>query len=434
MNYKICYSSIFLTLLSSFLFIGSCASIPVNVSPNGRHIPADFAGIVHAGMTDDGGEYDLINSMGISWMLQTFYWHIIEPEQGQWDYELYDTFLDNAIANNKKVLGVLAYDVYWIHDDKNARDYISGDQIPFFLEYVRRTAEHFKGRVSAWSIWNEPNFSRFWTGTIEEFVELSRQTADVIKEVDSDVIILAGAFNRGVSGMPKKFIKRLFESGAMEKVDFIAFHPYEMGVSRSIQLYERFRVIVDRYGFSDRIWVTEMGFPTGGWYPTKVSEKKFPAAVVKIFAHLAAAGAQKLLWYQLFDPEERSLMNSENYFGLVRSREDRTSKAAQAYRLCALYMPGAVCYVLNEGLPGSIKAFWFNGPDTSALILWKDGSGSSALNLKLPGTDHLQHNIVTGNQSSISNEIIIKAGSDPVFITYTNDFSGGELRPVFLSK
>ena len=425
------YAPLFIILLSLFFFAGSCASIPYNVVHEGRYIPADLLGVVHAGTSNTDEEYELINYMGITWILQTFYWSDIEPQQGNWNFQGYDTFVDNAIANNVNVIGVLAYETSWIFEEgKERRKYIPPDKIPDFLNFVRTTAEHFKGRVDAWCIWNEPNW-QFWTGTDEEFFELSRQAINAVREADTDVILLGGAVNRNISGLRKKFIRGLFEYGGLGNADYIAFHPYDTNVKTSVKTYEKFRKLVDEYGFGEKIWITEMGYPTGGWYPTRVTPKNFPKRVVQAIAHLAYAGARKLLWYQLYDPAVREFADSEDFFGLVRSTDDYTSKGSEAFRLCALYMQDTICYVLTEGLPGSIQAFWFKGEDVSALVFWKDGTGSNRLNIMLPGANHQLHDIVTGNSSPISAELTVKAGSDPVFITYRNTPGSGENKPIF---
>jgi len=253
---------------------------------------------------------------------------------------------------------------------------------------------------------------------------LSLQAADAVREVDEEVTLLAGAFNRMPFRLPAGFIRELFESGAMEKVDYIAFHPYDTNPARVVRLYEQFRKVVDEYGYGDKIWITEMGFPTGGWYPSRISLKKFPEAVVKTYAHLAYAGAMNLLWYQLYDPEIRTrtgMRKSEDYFGLIRSASDPTSKGSEAFRLCALYMPNTTCYALTrkqDGIPGSIQAFWFKGEENSSLVLWKDGIGKKRLNIQLPGTGHKRLDIVTGSEVSIPAEIRIRVGRQPVFITW----------------
>jgi hypothetical protein len=398
--------------------LAGCASAP---APSGSIvIPEDFTGIVHAGQTNTPQEYALLDRMGASWILTTFYWSRIEGEEGQWNFVNYDTYVDTAKTAGKKIIGVLAYSVSWIHEDGKSRDYIPPDKVHLYLNYVRRTAEHFKGRVDAWCIWNEPNFG-FWKGSRVEYLSLARQAADALREIDSEVILLGGAFNRGIFGLPTAYIKGLFESGAMDKADAVAFHPYELNPNRTTRLFLEFRARVAKYGFEDRIWLTETGYPTGGWYPTAVSEKKFPSYVAKTFVGLAINGAKKILWYQLSDPLERSKSNSEDYFGLVRSDNDYTSKGAEAFRLCAVYLSGATYhpeFSLRKNMPKTLHLFYFEQPSgVRTLVLWKDG-GTINLMLQASENGYTKHDIVTGNTETISAQTPIVVGNTPIFITW----------------
>jgi hypothetical protein len=415
-------------ILVPILLLSACATAP---APSGSVvIPEDFAGIVHAGQTNSPEEYALLDRMGVSWILSTFNWNRIEEIEGRWNFNHYDKYVDTAKAAGKKVIGILAYDVPWIHKDGKARNYIPPDKVYLFLNYVRRTVDHFKGRVDAWCIWNEPNFT-FWNGSRDEFLSLALQAAGALREVDSDAALLGGAFNRGILGLPTAYINGLFESGAMDKADAVAFHPYELNPKRTAKLFLEFRARAAKYGFEDRIWVTEAGYPTGGWYPTAVSEKEFPAYVVKTIVNLSICGAKKVLWYQMFDPQTRSKMDSEDYFGLVRSKDDYTSKGAEAFRLCSVYLAGAAYrpeLALGENLPAALRAFYFEQPSGGrTLVLWKDGKAVN-LTLNVPGSDCTIHDIVTGNAEAAllaapsaaaeSAQISIAVGKTPVFITW----------------
>jgi hypothetical protein len=416
----------------------SCASAPVFQEK--REIPADIAGIVHAGRTKTLEEYALLNRLGESWFLATFYWSRIEPSENQWDFDYYDQYVNTAKTAGKKIIGVLGYEVPWIFSEGKSRNYIPPDKLEFFINYVRQTAAHFRGRVDAWCVWNEPNTSRFWDGSQEDFFLLTSKAIEAAREADPGVTLLAGAVNRGVSGLPEKFIRGLFVSGAMEKADAFAFHPYEVNPERALSLYNQFKKIADDYGFGEKIWVTEVGYPTGGWYPTRVREEKFPEYVVKTFVNLAAAGAQKILWYQLFDPVVREKTNSEDFFGLVRSMTDYASKGAEAYRLCAQYLPGAGCSFpeIEEGLPKTLRAFYFEQPERGTLVLWNESFSTRQIRLQLPGSNHASHDLVSGNASPIPAEMTVKAGKTPVFITWQsmkeNTLKSGEEKPVIKSK
>jgi hypothetical protein len=325
-----------------------------------------------------------------------------------------------AKAAGKKVFAVLAYDVSWLHNDGSRHSYIPPDKLHFFLDYVRQTVAHFQGRVDAWCIWNEPNFG-FWTGSRADYLVLARRSADAVREIDPDVILLGGAFNRNVLGLPKAYIRGLFESGAMEKADAVAFHPYELNLPRTVRLYDKFRAFVAPYGFADRIWVTEVGFPTGGWSPTKVNEKKFPEYVVKTFVNLAVRGSDKILWYQLFDPPNRKRSNSEHFFGLVRSKEDYTSKGAEAFRLCATHIAGTVYrpdLPLREYLSPSVKAFYFERKGAGTLVLWKEGTPARVRLGFLKGGRFTVHDPVSGNAVETTADTVLRVGPTPVFITW----------------
>ena len=410
--------SFFIVLLLAF---ASCKTItaPVEIVP-------DFTGVI-PWQSNTAEEYALLDRIGATWLLSTFYWSRIEREDDQWNFERYDKYVDMAKAEGKKLLGVLGYSNEWIHDDGKWPYYIPPDKLHYFIDYVRHTAAHYKGRVDAWCIWNEPNFI-FWEGSKKEFYELTRQAAEAIREEDPDVIILGGAFNRGVFGLPRSFIRGLFESGSMEKVNGVAFHPYELNPKRSQKLFRRFEKLCARYGF-DEVWSTETGYPTGGWYPTAVKEERFPEFVVKTYVYLAVEGASRVIWYQLFDPDERVKRNSEHFFGLVRSINDYTSKGAEAFRLCSLYLAGTTYSpITTEKFPQSLKAYYFEkneSPGGKALVLWKSGLPIK-FNMKIPGGG-LLHDPVTGEAVEINSETVISAGVTPIFITWQeNENTAGE--------
>ena len=415
-------------LLLIFDFL-SCAS----VSQPERHIPADYAGIVHAGSTRTPQEFNYVKTLGMRWTLHTFNWSIIEAEPGLWDFEYYEDLVDMAEEAEIKIIGILAYENLNVQANKYSQRYIPPHEIPLFLEYVRRTVTHFRGRVDAWCIWNEPNTKNFWKGTDAEFYELTRLTADVVRKADSNVLLLGGAVNRGVFGLQKKFINGLFESGSMDKVDGVAFHPYELNPVRTARLYDDFQKLVKPWGFDKKIWITEAGYPTGGLYPTKVAEKKFSAYVIKTFTLLAVRETHMLLWFQLFDPVKRNFLDSEDFFGLTRSRENYTSKGAEAFKLCATFISGTQLNMRDlrcENTPSSLNAYYFNGEKTNTLVLWNNNNAKVKIRAVLPGTDHTLHDIKTGAVTAIQADLQIRVGSEPVFITWQ---AGGE-QPVVLKK
>jgi len=408
-------------VLFIILIIMSCSSTPMPHSDQVK-IPDDFFGIVHAGATKTSKEYRLLDEMGVNWILRTFYWNDIEREKGVFDFSGYDEYVEIALRENKKIIAVLAYETSWLHSDGRHKNQILPNEIPLFLNYVEKTVSHYMGKIDAWEIWNEPNVI-FWRGPRRDFFDLSKQTAIKIRETDSNAYILGGAFWRA----PRGFIKAMHKAGCFDNLDAVAFHPYAINPGGSMKVYDKFLDVLSEINYSGPIWVTEAGYPTAGWYPTKVSLKEFPSYVVKTITGAASRGPKVLLWYQLFDfysLEETPFFkfDSEKYFGLIYP-DYQKKNAAFAFELCAKYLPGSKYtsnLPLKENVPSSIICFCFLGgiSGNNVLIIWNDSVITQKLKFQLQDTA-LLHDISNGNTALIQSEL--KVGKKPLFITWSGN-------------
>jgi hypothetical protein len=310
-----------------FIFLFSCATAIVPPVPS-SFIPADIAGVAHAGDPVSAEENALLDALGIAWVRNDFRWSNVEPQQGLWDFSHYDRMVEDNIASGRKMLSVLGFDNGWAHKNGKQKDYISPEELPHFINYVEQVVTRYKGKVDAWEIWNEPNVNvRFWKGPAKDFYALSKAAAQKIRECDPDAKIIAGSFFR----VPKSFIKGMFKSGALDDVDGIAFHPYAATPKGAVALYDTFESLVRKQGFRGEIWVTEIGYPTGGIFPHRVSEKKFGAYIHDTFTGLALRGARVIVWYQLTERHTRDniprTLDSERFFGLAYSDYEKKQGA-----------------------------------------------------------------------------------------------------------
>jgi hypothetical protein len=383
-------------------------------------IPKDLAGVNHSGSFGlPGMEYALLDEMGVSWVHWDFSWNSIERSDDSWDFSAFDQQVKEANARGKKVLGMLLYDVPWVHgiSGGNARS-ISGVEIPYFVAYARKTVERYNGKngfgkVDGWCIWNEPNIERFWLGSPEEFGALTAATARALKkEIDSGgAVILGGVFNTYADD---HWIQGIFESGAMEFCDGIAFHPYSFTAAGAAAVFNAFREKVAPYGFADKIWINEIGYPSVDFpasyniirYGTETPEPLMPEAAVKTFTFLAAGGAKMVMWYHLFDGPQRTNGDPEDWFGLVwQTPEGLIKKGGYwGYALCAKYLagmtwkPGAFPHGRIEG----VDFYYFEDGKKHTLIIWNNSYVSSKpLSLTIKGKNRLLHDISTGGSKRI---------------------------------
>jgi len=408
---KIYFNFIFISL---FLF--SCTTTPL---PSGGQvtIPEDFFGIVHAARTGKPQEEIILNEMGCIWVLNTFFWHEIEQQKDFFDYTKYDLFVNDAKKQGRKIIGLLGYTPFYFYKGK-LKDYVSKENMPLYLRYVEETVHRYKGQVDVWCIWNEPNIT-FWDGKDSEFYELTKLTTEKIREIDPDAFIIGGAFWRSPAG----FIKKMYKAGGFNGLDALAFHPYAVNPSDCMDVIDKFTKILSEINYNEPVWITEVGYPTGGWYPTKVNQKKYPVFIVKTITGAAARGVRVLLWYQILDsinPGETSF-DSERQFGLLYKDFSR-KPGSWAYELCARYLPGSR-YVpelpQRENVPSNIVSFCFLGgvSGNNTLIIWNDKRNTQKIKLNIPSTA-LVHDISTGENTPLPVNSTVNITNKPVIITW----------------
>ena len=409
---KFSFIGLFLFLLVVSI---SCSTTP-KTSSNNVVIPVDYLGL-SGGMEVE--EFQLINEICPVWLRKTFYWSRIEKEKDNFNFSYYDNFVNNAKSQGKKVLAILAYATTWLNDGKN-NDYISEKNIKYFLNYIEVTVNRYKGKVDAWEIWNEPNWI-FWKGTDKEFFELSRLAALKIKEIDPNAYIVGGNFQR----LPHNFIINMKKAGAMENLDALSIHPYDINPKGAMILLNNFFKITSKINFTGDIWITEIGYPTSGWYLSRVSLKNQPSYVIKTIAPAAAMGTRVIIWYDFRDSykygEYPNTFDSELYFGLVYSDFSRKD-GAWAYELCARYLPGSKYnpeLPLKENIKSNIVTLCFTGnkSDTNTLIIWNDINIKQKIKVAIPATITI-HDISSSDNYSLLNEAIVEISNKPVFITW----------------
>lgn len=93
-----------------------------------------------------------------------------------------------------------------------------------WCKYVRETVKHYKGRIAMWEIWNEPNLRS--KNNPEYYAEMLIRTAEEIRKIDNEAVILAF----GLSGMPLGWTKSVMdivkERKKLHLINYVSYHPY----------------------------------------------------------------------------------------------------------------------------------------------------------------------------------------------------------------
>jgi hypothetical protein len=160
--------------------------------------------------------WSLHYDMGLKWLRMSFWtavlnWHYVEQKKGVYQIDAAaDASITEAVDYGVNVVLGLMYG-NWLYTD-TPRDNFEGrvEMIPFdpppspwkeehiqgYLNYVRFMVRHFKGRVYAWELWNEPidNERYGWCcgeKARRKYAEIVSRVIPIIREEDPGSKILA---------------------------------------------------------------------------------------------------------------------------------------------------------------------------------------------------------------------------------------------------
>jgi hypothetical protein len=127
-----------------------------------------------------------------------------------------------------------------------------------WLRWVRTAVSRYKNKVHAWEIWNEPNGHN----PPEVYAELLIQTAEVVKDVQPDAIVLGFALAGIDITFAEEVLKILEERGKTELVDYLAYHPYNFNPDESYEKVEELRRVMHQYAPGMKLYQGENGAPS----------------------------------------------------------------------------------------------------------------------------------------------------------------------------
>ncbi len=352
-------------------------------------------------------ETNLVENFKVNWARNDFLWEKIESKKDEWDFTHYDQMVERIKKNGKKILGILNYDTPWLHRSGKSEKKVSRENIPYFLKYVEKTVRRYKGKVDAWEIWNEPNNPFITKSKEEDFFELAKRTADLIKAIDPKIFVVSG----NIWLANEHYLEKMFKFGALEKADAISYHPYSVSSKLLPGRIQKMQSVMNKYNFKGEVWITEFGFPTHGiYFHKKLDNGRGPEEVIKSLTHFAVSKIDKVFWYTLFDnfnPGEGSLFSSEPYFGLAYPNgqfKDMGRAFSQFRRLVGekKYDPSLINFALRDK---NLKAFAFGDESNQkVLVIWRNGIIPKKIKLEGNISNLKSHNIISGEKTEISSE------------------------------
>ena len=178
------------------------------------------------------------------------------------------------------------------------------EHIQGYLNYVRFMVKHFKGRVFAWELWNEPlHDHRYGWGKEEEghkkYAEIIQKVVPVIREEDPNVLIMA-------SGTLGKMLDIVAED--IDIIDVVRYYEISLNDPKYRNQYQRFldfKKWIEDKGFKGKYYFSQENQWHGAPYPfllitkmqnTEIEQAKNLARTMSRHAGMGIVGFWNETW------------------------------------------------------------------------------------------------------------------------------------------
>ncbi|MEN6535800.1 MAG: beta-galactosidase [Bryobacteraceae bacterium] len=214
--------------------------------------------------------YGILAQLGVKWARLQTGWARTERTKGQYDFVWLDEVVDSLLKIGIQPWFNLGYGNRLYTPEaphETAVGYVplgTPEARAAWLEYVGRLAEHFRGRVRHWEMWNEANINGFWRpneANPKSYAELVALTAPVIRKRIPDVVIVGFAL-AGFGG-PFDFVKGALDCGIAEHIDRFSYHPYQLiPEANYVDAVHCLRRLLAKYKPGVELWQGENGAPS----------------------------------------------------------------------------------------------------------------------------------------------------------------------------
>ena len=212
--------------------IGTLAVSKSAEVPESSNASIGFEGL-DRGLFDPDRCYDALAAVGIKWARVQTMWSRCEKEKGKYDFSVLDAVVENLTRRGVRPWFCVSFGntLYMTNCFTGAAvgcvpTLYGAECRAAWCAYVRELAKRYKGKVTHWEIWNEPNIDNFWQPTkpnAAEYLELVKLTGGVIREVIPDAKIGGVTSSTALDDWARNF----FKLGGAKSIDFWSGHAYE---------------------------------------------------------------------------------------------------------------------------------------------------------------------------------------------------------------
>lgn len=320
----------------------------------------------------------LIAEAGFGWVRQQFAWEDIEieakgdfmdrrndPVRSAWDK--YDHIVELAEQYDVNILARLSGPTPpWalpahIANAENPNTHSPPADYQDFVDYAVAVATRYRGRITNYQIWNEPNLYPEWGEQLidpQGYTDLLCRTYAALKVVDPDIVVHTGAIGptvdlSGRDAFDLLYLQRLYDFGAGACFDVLSaqgyglfsgptdrrLRPYTMNFARHMWLRD---IMVANGDTHKPIWISEAGWNPVPNDPNIWGVETYGQVTMEQAAEWAPLAYERAL-------QEWPWIGVINYWFLKRPHEEERLQSFYYFRLVEpSWEPTPVYYSLQS--------------------------------------------------------------------------------------
>lgn len=340
----------------------------------------------------NGENAPLARDAHFGWERFTLRWSEAQPTSERWDFSRVDGVVDEARARGLQTLAILSTAPQWA--GSNVHGTRPPEDVALWRAFVAAVAARYRGRITAYEVWNEPNHFDIslgvgWARDLDDpprYIDYLRIAAEEIRAHAPGTLVIGPATSSRADSRTARLFSQLGESfadgrEATEFVDAISFHANALDDETVAEVEGEFGEQLNLLSSGSPayagkpVWITELG-----WKSNRVGElgqRDGIAALLRTFSgRCDHPQVEQAFLFQISDLEG---VESRGLF-----RVDGSAKLIVPTFLATLPFPAAARHPLDRPISAACAARlctleaseWTSNPFAEVECRWDYGDGA----------------------------------------------------------
>lgn len=206
---------------------------------------------------------DYVAPLGIRTIRLQGGWAKTEKERGVYDFAWLDHIIDDARARGLNILLETSYGnpLYKGDNELKAGIPTSEEALAAWDRWVEAMAEHYRGRVRDWAMWNEPDLNK--DNSMERVAQFNIRTAEIIRRIIPDARVAGLSLASPKCENLHACLREIQRQGKLDLFDWYIYHGYCSNPDSNYQTVRDLQKTLAQYTDKATMRQGENGCPSG---------------------------------------------------------------------------------------------------------------------------------------------------------------------------